>query len=175
MVQIKKAAPWDPWQVLNAVVGYHSAFWKITIVVDEDVDPRDADTVNWALSFSMQPHKDVRIITHRAASLDPSAYPLGASKEERRFPYPSGASAMLIDATRKWAYMPVGLPKKEYMEQAIKIWEEEGLSPLRLKKPWHGYHLDHWTDEDEEAARLTVAAEHIKLGEIRLQKKKKLS
>ena len=123
----------------------------------------------------MQLHKDVRIITHRAASLDPSAYPFGASKEERRFPYPSGASVMLIDVTQKRAYLPVGLPKKEYMEQVIKIWEEEGLSPLRLNKPWHGYYLDHWIDGGEEVARLTVAAEYIKLGEIRLKKRKKLS
>ena len=175
VVQIRKAAPWDPWQVLNAVAGYDPGLAKLAIVVDEDIDPRDPDAVNWALSFSMQPHRDVRIITHRVPGLDPSAYPPGVSVPERRFPSPSGASAMLIDATRKWAYMPAGLPKKEYMEQAIRIWQEEGLSPLSLKNPWHGYHLGHWTEENEEAANLTVAAEHMKLGESRRQGARKVS
>lgn len=175
VVQLKKVAPWHPWQVLNAVAGYDPGVAKIGIVVDEDIDPRDPDAVNWALSFSMQPHRDVRIITHRLPKLDPSAYPPGASGEERRFPTPSGASALLIDATRKWAYRPTGLPKKEYMERALKIWEEVGLPALQLKKPWHGYHLGHWTKEDEESAELTVAAEHMKLGEMRYQKRKRLA
>jgi 4-hydroxy-3-polyprenylbenzoate decarboxylase len=148
---------------------------KVSIVVDEDIDPRDADAVNWALCFSMQPHRDMRTITHRVPGLDPSAYPPGAPMSERRFPSPSGASAILIDATRKWPYMPPGLPKKEYMERALEIWQEEELSPLQLKKPWHGYHLGCWTEENEEAAKLTVAAEHLKLGEIRRQKMRKLS
>ena len=174
VVQIKKAAPWDPWQVLNAVTGYDQSLAKIAIVVDDDIDPRDPDAVNWALSFAMQPNKDVRIITHRSPKLDPSAYPPGASKEERRFPSPSGSSAMLIDATRKWPYMPVGLPTKVYMEQAIKIWQEEGLQPLELRKPWHGYHLGRWTEENEEAAKLTTAAEHVKLGEMRRQRMRKI-
>jgi 4-hydroxy-3-polyprenylbenzoate decarboxylase len=175
VAQIKKASPWDPWQVLNAIAGYDPTLGKMMIVVDEDIDPRDPDAVNWALCFSMQPHKDVRIITHRVPLLDPSAYPPGASKDERRFPQPSGASAMLIDATRKWPYMPPGLPKKEYMERAIEIWQEAELAPLKLKKPWHGYHLGRWTEENEEAAKLTVAAEHVKLGEIRLKQMRKLS
>jgi 4-hydroxy-3-polyprenylbenzoate decarboxylase len=175
VVQIKKAAPWDPWQVLNAVVGYDPALGKVTIVVDEDIDPRDLDSVVWAISYRSQPHRDTRITTHRPAKLDPSAYPPGAPEEERRFPSPSGSSAILIDATRKWPYMPPGLPKKEYMERAIAIWEAEGLSPLKLKKPWHGYYLGRWRQEDEEAAMLTAAAEHLKLAEMRRQKIKRIS
>jgi 4-hydroxy-3-polyprenylbenzoate decarboxylase len=124
--------------------------------VDEDVDPRDLDAVVWALCFSMQPHRDTRIITGKRPGLDPSAYPPGASREERSYPQPEGASCLLIDATRKWAYPPVGLPKKEFMERAIKIWQEEGLPPLRLKDPWYGYNLGDWTKEDEEIAELAV-------------------
>jgi 4-hydroxy-3-polyprenylbenzoate decarboxylase len=72
----------------------------------------------------------------------------------------------LIDATRKWAYPPVGLPKKEYMERAIEIWNEEGLPPLKLKKPWYGYNLGDWTKEDEEMAELAVKGEFSKIESI---------
>ena len=163
VIQMKKIAPWDPWQALNAMSAYEAALGKIGIVVDEDINPRDPEAVNWALSFRMQPHRDIRIITHRSPLLDVSAYPPGSSNEERNFPSPSGASAILIDATRKWAYAPVGLPKQEYMEEALEIWEDEGLPELRLKEPWHGYHLGHWRDEDEDNARLIVSAEYPEL------------
>jgi 4-hydroxy-3-polyprenylbenzoate decarboxylase len=104
VVQIRKRSPWEPWQVLNALAGYDPGLGKMAIVVDEDIDPRDSDAVNWALAYSMQPHRDARIITQRTPRLDPSGYPPESSHEERSFPSPSGASAILIDATRKWAY-----------------------------------------------------------------------
>ncbi len=38
-------------------------------------------------------------------------------------------------------YPPVSLPKKEFMERALKLWEKEGLPELKLKEPWYGYSL----------------------------------
>jgi 4-hydroxy-3-polyprenylbenzoate decarboxylase len=175
IIQIKKTSPWQPWQVLNAVMGYTTEVGKIAIVVDEDINPRDPEAVNWALAFAMQPHRDIRIVTHRVPGLDPSAYPPGASTEERRFPSPSGSSALLIDATRKWAYTPVGLPRKEFMEQALEIWKKEGLPQLQLRTPWHGYHLGRWTADDEENAELTLRGEHFKLAEKLKARRKRLS
>jgi len=165
VIQMKKIAPWDPWQALNALTGFGAMLGKISIVVDDDIDPRDPEAVNWALSFRMQPHRDMRVITHRSPLLDVSAHPPDCSNEERHFPSPSGASALLIDATRKWAYAPVGLPKKEYMEQALAIWEREKLPKLDLRQPWHGYHLGYWREEDEDNAQLIVTGEYQKLWE----------
>ena len=108
--------------------------------------------VMWALSFSMQPHRDVRIITGRVPLLDPSAYSLISKPEERSYPPPNGCSGILIDATRKGPYPPVGLPKKPFMEQALEIWKEEGLPPLALKTPWYGYTLGLWNAEDDAMA-----------------------
>jgi UbiD family decarboxylase len=56
---------------------------KVLVVVDEDIDARDADSVNardadsvnWALSFHMQPHGDVHILEARMMGLDPSIVP----------------------------------------------------------------------------------------------------
>ena len=108
--------------------------------------------------------KDMRIITQRVPRLDPSGFRPGAPEEERKFPQPSGTSAVLIDATRKWDYAPVGLPDKKHMERAIQIWEEEKLPALTLKPLWHGYHLGRWTKQDEEEAQLMVNGEFEKYG-----------
>jgi 4-hydroxy-3-polyprenylbenzoate decarboxylase len=164
VIQIKKTHPSQPWQVLQTAAGFEAG-GKIFIVVDDDIDPRDPDAVNWALSFAMQPHRDARIITGKAPALDPSGYPPHASSQERSFPSPSGSSALLIDATRKWPYPPVGLPKKEFMEGALKIWEEEGLPKLTLRKPWYGYSLGNWTADDEENAQLILEGQYARVGE----------
>ena len=51
---------------------------------------------------------------------------------------------MLIDATLKEATPPLALPKREFMEDARKIWEELGLPALTPQSPWHGYSLGEW-------------------------------
>jgi 4-hydroxy-3-polyprenylbenzoate decarboxylase len=165
VIQIKKTHPSQPWHLLYAVVGYGASKPKVAVVVDEDIDPRDMGAVLWAISFSVQPHRDVKIVTGRSAGLDPSASPPGAGREERKYPGLGGASAMLIDATRKWPYPPVGLPKKEYMERALEIWKEEGLGELNLRAPWYGYNLGNWDKEDEENAELILQGEYKKIGE----------
>lgn len=174
VVQIKKDNPWQPWQVLNALMGYNPYLCKLAIVVDEDIDPRDYHAVNWALCYSMQPSRDVRIIDHRVPRLDPSAYPPGASMQERTFPGATGSSAILIDATRKWPYAPVGLPRKDYMERALKLWQEGGFPRLNLKKPWYGYSLGRWTEQDERNSELTLKGEHFRLGEEFKKRRKKI-
>ncbi len=71
----------------------------------------------------------------------------------------------MIDATTKWPYPPVSLPKKEYMENAKKIWEEVGLPTLKPKVPWYGYSLGYWTEENEQEAELALKGEHYQTGE----------
>ncbi len=78
---------------------------------------------------------------------------------------------MLNDATRKWPYPPVRLPKKEYMERALQIWKEEGLDEIQLRSPWYGYSLGNWTKVDDENAELILQREYKKIGE-RLAKKR---
>ncbi len=170
VIRMKKVHPSSPLQALNGVVAHSSSLYKIAIVVDEDIDPRDAESVNWALSFRMQPHKDVRIVTGRTSALDPSSAPPGAP--DFRYPSPSGNSSILIDATRKWSYPPVSLPKKEYMEHAKQIWEKLGFPALNAKVPWYGYNLGAWSKENEEEAELAVRGGYYETGEkLRNQRK----
>lgn len=151
VIRIRNTHPSKPTQILQAASGM-CATNKVIIVVDEDINPKDPEMVMWAMSFAMQPHRDVRIIKARVPLLDPSAYSLMTRPEDRTFPPPEGCSGMLIDATRKGSYPPVGLPKKKFMEDARKIWESEGMPSLKLREPWYGYPLGLWTPEDDEMA-----------------------
>jgi 4-hydroxy-3-polyprenylbenzoate decarboxylase len=169
VIRMKKTNPAQPWQALQAAVAFDPSHGKILVTVDEDIDPEDANSVNWALSFRMQPHRDLKITTHKFAGLDPSAAPPGSSHTEARFPSPTGCSALLMDATRKWPYPPVALPAKKYMDHAKTIWEKLALPPLQPKMPWYGYSLGHWSEEDGEHAEWAVAGDQLRVAE-RLQK-----
>ena len=170
VIRMKKTNPAQPWQALQAAVAFDPSHGKILVAVDEDIDPEDANSVNWAISFRMQPHRDLKVTTHKFAGLDPSAAPPGSPHSEARFPSPTGCSALMMDATRKWPYPPVALPAKKYMEAAKEIWEQLGLPPLQPKMPWYGYSLGHWSEEDEENAELAVRGEYRRVAE-RLQKR----
>jgi 4-hydroxy-3-polyprenylbenzoate decarboxylase len=166
VIQLKKPKPWEVWQALNCAVGFSSAYGKIIIAVDEDINARDPDSVNWALCWRMQPHRDVRITQGKTAHTDPSASPPPEGMEEVMvYPPPTGTSSLLIDATLKWAYPPTSLPRREFMERARQIWEEEGLPELSPKLPWHGYSLGVWSEENEEEANLAASGEYYKTGE----------
>jgi hypothetical protein len=75
--------------------------------------------------------------------------------------YDFGDSALLlIDATLKADMLPVALPKREFMENAKKIWEELGpqLSP---RAPWRGYSLGHWPKEASVQADNAAAGDFV--------------
>ncbi len=163
VISMKKTHPSQAWQALNGAAALIPNVGKIIIVVDEDIDPTDPDSVNWALSFRMQPNRDLRVTHGKISGLDPSSAPM--TDPNRRYPGVQGASCLLLDATRKWPYPPVSLPKKEFMDHARKIWEEEGLPKLTPKVPWFGYDLGFWSPEYDEEAQLALKGEYFKTGE----------
>lgn len=165
VIRVRKFHSSQVWQALNGIVAFSAAYPKIVIAVDEDIDARDPDAVNWAMSFRMRPHLDIRVVPGRTILSDPSCAPPTATQEERLYPSPAGASALLVDATRKWAYPPVSLPRKEFMENAKRIWEELGLPTLRPKVPWHGYSLGWWTEENKAEAELALKGKYYQTGE----------
>jgi UbiD family decarboxylase len=168
VIQMKKAHPAAPWQALNAAVGLDATIGKMIVAVDEDIDPNDADAVNWAIAYRSRPHLDMRVTTGKASILDPSSAPPDSPVDVQRFPPPVGTSAILIDATRKWDYPPTSLPRREFMERALERWEEEGLPQLSLRQPWYGYELGYWTDDAREDARAAVEGRYLETG-ARLQ------
>ncbi|MFC1894147.1 UbiD family decarboxylase [Chloroflexota bacterium] len=146
------------WQALNAALALDHRYPKMVIAVDEDIDPYDLESVFWAVTFRYQPHRDTKITQGRYGYWDQSGGPYGTDPEERWYPSsktgPQGLSAILMDATRKWDYTPVALPKRHYMERAREIWDELGFPPLEPKEPWYGRSLGIWPEEYQRQAEL---------------------
>jgi 4-hydroxy-3-polyprenylbenzoate decarboxylase len=164
VIQLDRPELGQPWQALRAAAAFDPSLGKMFIAVDSDVDPDSMDSVLWALSYSMQPHRDAEIIRGKVPRLDPSITP---SADPRQFAYPdgSGASSILINACREHPYLPVSLPRKDFMEAARTRWEALGLPALDLTAPWHGYPLSAWTDENESEAELAVTGRYFETGE----------
>jgi 4-hydroxy-3-polyprenylbenzoate decarboxylase len=159
------------WLALTAALSKSPDWPKIVIAVDDDIDPHDLESVFWAVSFRYQPHRDTHILQGRSAALDQSAGPPTTSYTDRRYPTsltgPQGASALLMDATRKWPYTPVSLPTQPYMDHARELWHQLGLPPLKPRVPWYGVNLGVWPEDDQQLAELAEqgrfdeVAEHL--------------
>ena len=105
--------------------------------------------------------------------MDYSIAPLGTAMEkDLRYEDMPESSLLLIDATMKWPYPPVSLPKKEFMEEALRFWQAEKLPPLQLKDPWWGYNLGYWSEEDEADAMAAVKGEYYKTAEKLIRRRK---
>ncbi|MDZ4247167.1 MAG: UbiD family decarboxylase [Dehalococcoidia bacterium] len=164
VIQFKDPKQEEVWQALETV-GRTEGYTKLVVAVDHDINPWDADAVNWAIALRMQPHRDTKIINHRLSAQDHSGIPPGEPIRDPSLKVEIEGSRLLIDATMKWPYPPVSLPKKEFMEHAIELWEKAGLPALKLKDPWWGYNLGYWTEENEEEAALALKGEYYKTGE----------
>jgi 4-hydroxy-3-polyprenylbenzoate decarboxylase len=139
------------WHALNTIMAVDPTWPKVVIAVDDDIDPHDLESVLFAVIDRCQPHRDIKIVQGRGAGLDESVAPRSVPRPERGYPTslvgPQGASIMLVDATRKWAYPPVSLPRRDYMEHAQALWSELGLPALKPRIPWHGASLGEWPAE----------------------------
>ncbi len=138
---------------------------KMAIIVDEDVNIHDPDAIYWALSYAMQPYRDVRIQDIPLMPLDPSLVPPDQNRGLGDAGEPIRSTGLLIDATRDWDYPPVSLPRQEFMERALTLWQQAELPELKLKTPWYGYELGRWSDEERLEADLAVQGRYYETGE----------
>jgi UbiD family decarboxylase len=160
VIQLDRPSPGQARDALRAAAAFESSLGKIFIAVDADIEPNSMDAVLWALSYSMQPHRDVEIVRGKIPRLDPSVTP----GPDEKYPDGLGASAMLIDACRKHPYLPVSLPRRDFMDAALARWTSLGLPALDLKTPWHGYPLPAWTAENAEEADMAVTGRYFETG-----------
>ncbi len=173
VIQVKEPKPGQISRMFDVIPsGLRS---KMMVVVDEDINPADADSVNWALAFRFQPRRDVRMEPMPEMALDVSiCNPADESARDPLSNMATRASSMLIDATRKWPYPPTSLPKREHMERALELWKEEGLPQLNLREPWYGINLGYWPQESEEEAALAVEGRYYETGEKFAQRRQAL-
>jgi len=155
----------EVWRALYGASSYSSSVGKMTIAVNEDIDPENLDMVMWALAYRMRPHEDLRILDHKDMGHGPRA---GADDNH----YEANDSAMLINAMLKRPYPPISLPAREYMEKAKEIWQELGLPPLKPEAPWYGYSLGQWPEEFRIEAERAARSEYWTTGEIIKQRRR---
>ena len=179
VVQLDKTETSEVWRALEALPQNFPAFAKYIIAVDKDIDPWDANMVNWAITYRAQPYRDIRVIEIPPPdvmdySMNPpieGAQPSPARMEPEEMPY--RYSCLLIDAMMKWPYPPVSLPPKEFMDHAIEVWQGLGLPELKLKYPWYGYNLGYWSEENAQQAELAVKGDYYQTGEVLSKRRQK--
>jgi len=122
-IRMRTMYPGHAQQVLSSAWTHHPAFAKWVIVTDEDIDIRDPFMREWALSWRVEPQRDVRILYGSSSLLlDPSAAPPDVPLWERPL-----SSKVMIDATRAWEYTDIALPSSKYFERVEQKWEKYGL------------------------------------------------
>ncbi len=115
-----KQAMWGAWAVLPR-------FAKFTVVVDDDIDVRDSFAVDWAMSFRVQPARDIFIEANTlSVPLDPSVVLEGPVSDHRR----ALGSKVGIDATKKHDFPPIAFPPQEHVLEVEKRWREYGLDRI---------------------------------------------
>lgn len=177
LVRVKEGAPQETVkEILKQAGMQEGGRAKYTVVVDSDINLRDPELLVWVLSFRTQPSEDIIVVEQGGTGgLDPSAAPTGSGRGKTSSTRARGAySRVLINATRKWPYPPVALPRKEYMEKALDLWRRRGdLPPPRMAEPWHGYELGYWPPELQAYADLIARGDYLKVGEktAKLQEK----
>jgi UbiD family decarboxylase len=150
----RKTPPTEVWRALYGAASLLRSGGKMVIAINDDIDPDNADALLWAMSYRANFALDVQILNNR----DPGHGPRSARN--------NGVDAsMLIDATLKDNFPPIALPKKEFMENAKKIWDELGLPTLKPEAPWFGYSLGDWSDRNEQMAQRAVRGDYFVTGE----------
>ena len=122
IVKIDKLFPGHPQQVIDAVWGATYARYKHVIVVDQDIDIWDYDSVHWALSTRVRADRDVNIVPRRAGQwLDPAV-----SLREKGWQTGMGIDATL--ATEEYAFWdeepPVTVDDPEIVARTREKWGE---------------------------------------------------
>lgn len=153
-IQFKRDTPrTEIWRALFGTAALHRYAGKWIVAINEDIDPENSDALFWAMSYRTQPQYDVKIHGPKDAGHGPRG-----SRDDGE------SAAVLIDATLKGVFAPVALPKREYMENAKRIWERLGLGPLTPEPPWHGYDLGYWPADLAAEAALATKSEYFKTG-----------
>jgi 4-hydroxy-3-polyprenylbenzoate decarboxylase len=165
IIQMDKPSESEVWRALFSATSFHQGVGKIVVTVDMDIDPENLDAVVWAMCYRMRPHLDVQIVRGFEKGHAPPFVGASETTDIASLHDPANESALLINAILKEPYPPISLPKKEYMENAKRIWEELGLPELTPQAPWYGYSLGQWDEELEKEAERAVRGDYFITGD----------
>ncbi len=132
------------WRALEGATTAMRSVGKITVAVDEDINPNNVEEVLWAIAYRTDLMKSVKIEDHQANGHAPKL-------RDREW-----EAKIMIDATMHYPMPPVALPKKEIMEEARELWNKAGMPPVTPRWKWFGYSLGDWCDEWTKCAERAV-------------------
>jgi len=116
VVQISKQTPEDGRRAMEAAFRGHTSL-KHVVVVDDDIDLRDAQAVEWAIATRFQADRDLAVMPDQpSSSLDPSATQVPGEKTR--------TAKMGLDATIPWDG-PAGPLAPDDFEQ-VNYFEDSG-------------------------------------------------
>jgi UbiD family decarboxylase len=99
---------------------------RFIYLVDEDIDIRDSEAIQWALSSRVDPHRDITLVDGiNAFQFDPAVLARGLTG-----PPPYKTSLAIVDATVKCAIPDNSLPDSASMKRALSRWNELRLPPI---------------------------------------------
>lgn len=150
------------WRALYGAASFKGDIGKITIAVNDDISPDNADALLWALAYRHNPSTDIVVLPHRGQGHGPKREHGGEED-----------ATLLIDATMKGNMPPLALPAKPYMDRARELWEGLGLPALRPQSPWYGYSLGDWSDKWQEAAQRAAKGEYLENGKLTLNRQQR--
>ena len=134
VVQIARSHVADAVRIGRAVAKFNLG-QKFIYLVDEDVDLRDTETLNWALSTRVDPDRDIEFIhDFPTFQYDPSTLTRAArdGKELTSAPYPS--SVAIINATVRCPVPEISVPSPSFMAKALENWPQTGLPPIKPRQ-----------------------------------------
>ncbi len=134
VAQIDKAHASQSMEIGRALAKFNLG-QKFIYLVDEDIDIRDQETVNWALSSRVDPERDIEFIKDFPTfQYDPSTI-ARATKEGKALGVPPFLSSIaIINATVKCDVPEISLPGRSVMYKALESWKETGLPPITPRK-----------------------------------------
>jgi 4-hydroxy-3-polyprenylbenzoate decarboxylase len=125
-VSIRKQYPGHAWKVMNGLWGQGlMSLAKVLVVLDDDVNVRDADEAWWVALNHIDPRRDVRFTDGPVDVLDHAS---------QAFTY---GSKMGIDATRKWPEegFTREWPSRIVMDEATRRAIDERWATLGIRLP----------------------------------------
>jgi len=142
----------EVWRALSGATTFMRSVGKITVAVDEDVNPNNMEEVLWAIAYRTDLMKSVKIEDYQANGHAPKL-------RDREW-----EAKIMIDATMHYPMPPIALPPKQIMEEARDLWTKAGLPPVTPRWKWFGYDLGDWCEEWTKCAERAVAGDWLMNG-----------
>jgi len=127
VAQIEQSATSESGQIGRALAKFNLG-QKFIYLVDEDIDIRDQESLNWALSTRVDPERDIEFIKDFPTfQYDPSTISRAAKDGKQLASPPFPSSVAIVNATVKCQVPEISLPGRSVMYKVLDSWSETGL------------------------------------------------